>query len=218
MEQWVDIKGYEGLYQVSNLGRIKSIRFRRKKVLRQQKGATGYLIITLSCKGQLKTKQVHQLVAIAFLNHIPCKFEKVVNHKNTIKTDNRADNLEIVTNRKNCDQSHLSSSSKFVGVSWNKVNKKWTASIKVKGKTKQLGYFDDEKEASEYYKKAVIAIENGENIEVKSAKFSSVYKGITWNKKNSNWMVRLRIDGKTKYLGSFETEEKAKNYIDNFNL
>ena len=92
---------------------------------------------------------------IAFLNHIPRGLELVVNHKNFIRTDNRVENLEIVTNRENCNKKHLKSSSQYVGVSWAGDRKKWFSSIAIDGKLKNLGRFKTELEAHEAYQNAL---------------------------------------------------------------
>ena len=101
-EIWKDIPNYEGYYQVSNLGRVNSLKnnkTKKDKLLKISIGYDGYFNVGLSKDGVQKRYQVHQLVAIAFLNHKPNGFEKVVNHKNFDKLDNRVENLEIVSNK-----------------------------------------------------------------------------------------------------------------------
>jgi hypothetical protein len=71
MEIWKTIKGFEN-YQVSNLVNVKSLKFGKEKILKQVIMNNGYLSVGLCINGISKTKTVHQLVAIAFLNHISC--------------------------------------------------------------------------------------------------------------------------------------------------
>jgi hypothetical protein len=98
-EEWRAIPGYSP-YQASDLGRVRSLNRKWAKrggrVLTPQLGDGGYWHLTLQCgPGRGKTVYVHQVVAWAF--HGDCPDEHVVNHKDTIKVNNRADNLEYVT-------------------------------------------------------------------------------------------------------------------------
>ena len=98
MEIWKDCKGYEGLYQVSNLGRIWSIKGQR--YLKGCEDKDGYLRINLKAKnGKAKTERVHRLVAIAFIPN-PLGLP-VVNHKDENKQNNAVDNLEWCSVRYN---------------------------------------------------------------------------------------------------------------------
>lgn len=91
------IKGYEGLYEISNLGRVKNVN--RNKILAQKKNRCGYMRVNLSKDHRVSTKVVHRLVADAFIPNIQNKPQ--VNHINEDKTDNRAENLEWVTAKEN---------------------------------------------------------------------------------------------------------------------
>ena len=155
-EIYKDVIGYEGIYQVSNLGNVKYCKTGLIRNYYLEK--TGYYSITLRKNGIGKTRKVHQLVAESFLNHKRCGFELVVNHIDLDKTNNKVDNLEIVTNRENSNRKHLKSTSKYIGVHWNKEDKKWKSGIMINGKTKHLGYFTSELEASQAYQKALLNI------------------------------------------------------------
>lgn len=101
-EIWKDVKGYEGLYQVSNLGRIKSFNYMntgKEKILKNRLDKGGYYSIVLYKNGKYINKKVHRLVAEAFipnLDNLP-----QVNHKDENKLNNRVDNLEWCTAKYN---------------------------------------------------------------------------------------------------------------------
>lgn len=90
-EIWLQIEDYEN-YQVSSLGRIKSLKYGKEKIRKQRKINNGYLTINLWKEGIMKSCLVHRLVASAFIDN-PNNLE-TVNHINEDKTDNRACNLE----------------------------------------------------------------------------------------------------------------------------
>lgn len=103
-EVWKDIIGYEGLYQVSNFGNVKSLgnNFTRKeRLLKLSPQSKGYLTVVLQKNGKRKTTLVHRLVAEYFIPNLDKKLQ--VNHINGIKTDNRVENLEWVSHRENLD-------------------------------------------------------------------------------------------------------------------
>jgi hypothetical protein len=165
-EIWKDIPEYEGLYQVSNLGRVKSlpkewtvgngtIKRHSGKILKLHANRHGYLMVRLSKNIKPRGFGVHQLVAIAFLNHKPCGLKLVIDHINDNKLDNRVENLQIVTARYNAYKTQGKYSSQFKGVSWSKKYKKWQSLILMNGKRKHLGYFTDEYEAHLAYQNAL---------------------------------------------------------------
>ena len=98
LEVWKDIPGYEGLYQVSNMGNVKSL-FRYKKQLKPMMTNSGYLQINLFKNKIRKVFLVHRLVAIVFLDNPQNKEE--VNHIDECKTNNKLSNLEWVTRTEN---------------------------------------------------------------------------------------------------------------------
>jgi hypothetical protein len=215
MEIWKEIKGYEGLYYASSNGRIKSCVRKEDAILKQNLSKNGYYKIILTKNKSQKNFCVHQLVAIAFLGHTPCKYEKVVNHIDLNKTNNNVNNLEIVSPRENSNRLHCKTSSKYTGVYKVKNSKKWSSGIMLKGKRIFLGYFDNEEDASQYYKKAVIAIEKNEPILIKNKEFTSKYKGVYWDKAAKKWAVVKKINGKMRYLGRFNNELDARDKYNN---
>ena len=103
-EIWVDVNGYEGLYQVSDFGNVKSLNFKRSGVeglLSLGPDSKGYLRVNLSKNGQRKIFWVHQMVAVAFLGHIVSGYTVIVDHKDNDKLNNRKGNLQLVTPRLN---------------------------------------------------------------------------------------------------------------------
>ena len=102
MEVWKDIQGYEGLYQVSNLGRVRSLHYRNTNEVRElflKPHNRGYLQVELHKYGNRKMFTVHRLVALAFVDGFAENRE--VNHIDENKHNNRADNLEWVTTSEN---------------------------------------------------------------------------------------------------------------------
>ena len=104
MEIWKDIKKFEGIYQVSNLGNIKSLnnnKTKKEKILKLNKDKKGYLYVDLYKNNKSKRFVVHRLVAEAFIpnpENKPC-----IDHINTIRDDNRVENLRWVTYKENCN-------------------------------------------------------------------------------------------------------------------
>ena len=156
------LPNYNGVYEVSNLGNIRSIdrksfdgRNIKGRKLKTCLHSNGYLIVGLSNNGISKTRKVHQLVAETFLNHKRCGSKLVVNHINFNKKDNCVENLEIVTQRENANMKHIKSSSKYTGVNWDEDRGKYRALIYINGKSKYLGRFVNEYDAHLAYQSAL---------------------------------------------------------------
>ena len=94
---WKDIEEYEGIYQVSSLGNVKSLR--RNINMRLRTDGDGYLLVGLSKDSKTKTFRVHRLVARAFV--LNPKNKETVNHINCLKNDNRSVNLEWLSRLEN---------------------------------------------------------------------------------------------------------------------
>jgi hypothetical protein len=114
-EEWKDVKSYEGLYQISNLGNVCSLtrsvrqgkyghtRVVENRILSPTNNGHGYLIVGLRKDGQRKNYYIHRLVAEHFVENVYNK--KYVNHKDYNTTNNTADNLEWCTQRENINYS-----------------------------------------------------------------------------------------------------------------
>ena len=101
-EIYRDIPGYEGLYQVSNLGNVKSVR--NNKVLSQTNHKEGYKLVSVSVNSKHKELTVHRLVALAFIQNP--KGYRDVNHKDGNKSNNVLENLEWVSHSENIKHSY----------------------------------------------------------------------------------------------------------------
>ena len=97
MEIWKDVTGYEGLYQVSNTGKVKTLqkqvgRKETEKIMKANKVWTGYLRIGLRKNGKTKNTYIHRIVAQEFIENPEHK--PIINHKNGNRQDKRVENLE----------------------------------------------------------------------------------------------------------------------------
>lgn len=92
-EHWKDIDGYDGLYQVSDLGRVRSLKFGKTRIRRPRTDRCGYLQVGLCKDGKEIKFRVHRLVANAFIPNDD-ESKTIINHRNEIKSDNRVSNLE----------------------------------------------------------------------------------------------------------------------------
>ena len=162
-EVWKDVKHYEGLYQVSNLGRVKSLKRKGRLtdlILKSGVSDSGYNVVGLSKYCVIKTRTVHQLVAIAFLNHTPCGYDLVVDHIDCNKRNNSAINLRLVKHGDNV-WADTETTSKYKGVSWREDRQKWRAQITRNSKTKYLGMFTCELAAAKAYQNKLKEIKEG---------------------------------------------------------
>ena len=158
MEQWKDIKDYEGLYRVSNLGRVKSLNYNhtgKKCILKPGIKNQGYNFIILFIKGKSKQFHIHRLVYQAFIGELIAGL--VIDHIDNNPSNNYVNNLQQVSQRKNVVKGKITKkgSSKYVGVFWIKERNKWKTKIGINGRSKFLGYFADEEEAAQAYQNAL---------------------------------------------------------------
>ena len=221
-EIWKDVPDYEGYYQASNLGRVRSLdrtvtysngydRFYKGRVIKGSVNKEGYRQASFSFNGKSRNFKFSQIVAMAFLGHEPNGHNFVVDHINGDRSDDRLENLRVVTNRANsttCFRSNEESfSSQYVGVNWNKERSKWKAQIYHDGVHTHLGLYNTELEASNAYQSALSKIKDGSfNPDDYKREWTSKYKGVFFKKANNKWVAQIRANGKKKHLGLFPTE------------
>jgi len=152
LETWKDIPNYEGFYQVSDMGSVRSIdryvkgvggsnRFLKGSVKKLQNHPDGYLQVRLSKQGLSRTFKNYQLVAYSFLNHRPTE-GLVVDHIDNNPKNNKLSNLQVITHKKNTQKDKAS-----LGVSYHKHSKKWRVYESVGEKQISLGYYNTKEEA-----------------------------------------------------------------------
>ena len=158
-EIWKDVPDYEGLYRVSNMGRVKSFQKGKEKILKLGVNACGYLHVDLCKNGIKRTTKVNRLVYETFNGKTDLQVDHIVEGN---KKDNRLSNLQAITSRENNTKHRLTlnKSSQYVGVHWFKQTKKWVAYIRINGKRKHLGFFVNEIDAHNKYQEALKEIKN----------------------------------------------------------
>lgn len=222
-EEFKDIPNYEGFYQASDLGRIKSLSryvknawgyYWTKEIIVAQCDYNSdrvYLGLNLHKEGVCVKFMVHILVAMVFLGHVPDgRNIIIVDHvKTNEKKNNQLSNLQIITQRENSSKDKKGSS-QYIGVHLNKKTNKWISKIRIGKERISLGSFINEKDASDAYQ---LALKNWEEFKVypikKEKVYSSKYTGISYRKDSKKWSARITINGKRVFLGVFNTEEEA---------
>ena len=162
LEEWRDIPGFEGHYKVSNRGQVKTIGgIRKDKIGRNYTvkeriktiywPSNGYGQVSLGRTGRYN---VHVLVAMAFLGHKPNGHKVVVDHINNNPSDNRLENLQLITQSDNVFRGvdKTKTSSEFKGVYYDKRRDNFSVQKRIDGKLVYLGSYKDKKEANQVYK------------------------------------------------------------------
>ncbi len=166
MEVWKTIKNYENLYEISNYGRVKSLRrgiiLKPGKTISKKKiGRRGYYFVNLVKNKKLYSITIHRLVAEAFLNHTSLgTHEIVIDHIDNNPFNNNVNNLQLLTNRQNCTKDPIKGTSNYMGVYYKKDRNKWNSQIKFNNEVVYLGTYLSEKDAHLAYEKARIQVEN----------------------------------------------------------
>jgi hypothetical protein len=219
IEQWKDIPEYEGLYQVSDLGRVKRLDrhknhssgkgtfLSKEKIMKQSKGQF-YYSVGLYIDLNLKTWLVHHLVSIVFLNHYPKSNNLVIDHKDNIKENNMLSNLQLISVRENSSKDSVSKSG-ILGV--RKVLNRFESSIQHNGKIFNLGSFESAKDASEKHKQVLNLINLKQDFSnlVKIRNNKNSFTGVC--KSKNKFQARIIIEDKFINLGMFDTAEQAGN-------
>jgi len=165
MEIWKEIEGFEGLYEISSFGRVKSLsrrykggygkdRLKKERILKSVSYLGTYLCVCLRKDNKNHHSRVHQLVAAAFLNHKAQGHKIVIDHINNNKFNNRVENLQIITQRENGTKDRVSNSG-INRVSFHKATGKFMAYYHVNGKQVYLGVFKCKYEAHKVVEKAL---------------------------------------------------------------
>lgn len=155
MENWKDIKGFEGIYQVSDEGRVRSLdrkdntgNTRKGKVLAIQKRPNGYMCVHLSKNGKTKWFLVHRLVAEAFVENKNSDYT-IVNHIDNNPVNNFASNLEWTTYKGNMEWSSFQGRMKGCPENFNKVHEKNKIPVIATDKDGNKQWFSSQVEAGE---------------------------------------------------------------------
>lgn len=171
--------------------------------------SSGYYRIELRYPNDTPKKHsIHRLVAESFLENR--KNDEVVDHINGIKTDNRSKNLRWCSARENC-KFYWEKNKEQVGVSFDKAKNKFVSNIFINGKLFYIGNFELEKDAIIAYKDI---LENGTSYKYKNKRDKRSVKGsISFDSSRNKWVVGYRYNGKTIYVGRFETKQKAEEVL-----
>jgi hypothetical protein len=137
---WKDIPNYEGIYKINEIGEVLSVK--KDKKLTNTMDSTGYYCVGLTNK-KTKIFRVHKLMAITFLNHIPDGHKLVIDHIDNNKLNNKIENIQIVTQRKNTTKDRVKDAP--LGSSFYKG--KYHVRFYLNGKNMYLGAFKTKIEA-----------------------------------------------------------------------
>ncbi|SCJ53067.1 NUMOD4 motif [uncultured Clostridium sp.] len=193
MEVWKDIPEFEGLYQASNLGKIRSLYRGDYKELTPRKNRGGYYYVNLYKQKKRKTITVHKIIATTFIDNSENKI--YIDHINTIRTDNRVENLRWCTHKENCNN-ELTIKNKSISQRGNKNHMygkrlseetKNKISLKLKAKFSGAGNPMYKKKHSKEAKQKIGEMHKKENLSIETLEKMSTSK-----KGEKNWMYGKR--------------------------
>jgi len=230
IEIWKPIKNYEGLYEISNYGRVKSlakswiagfntIRTKPTTVLREMINNHGYKQVILSGNGKRKTIKISLLIWDHFGDKPRNGRKLQVDHIDNIKTHDWIWNLQLLSQVDNLIKYHKAQTytSKYIGVIFRDDMQKWIAEIQLEKKKYHLGSFDTEILAYKEHKRALIEFNKTGNVTINTPAMkikSSKHKGIDWSKDRRKWRARIYYDNKSKHIGYFINETDAYNAME----
>jgi hypothetical protein len=155
IEFWKDIPEFEGIYQVSNLGNVRSLNYRRSgktKILKHLIVNKRYSVNLYKNKIPYPNSKISVLIAKAFLNHKSCGTKLVVDHIDNNPINDNLYNLQILTHRENLTKDSVNKTG-YTGVSKCSNGNKFYAQIIINKKYYYLGSYKNEQEAAQAYQK-----------------------------------------------------------------
>ena len=156
-ENWKPVVGYTGLYEVSDIGNVRSldrvypdkngrVRTYKGKVLSPATIGRGYKVVALCKEGKQSQKYIHKIIAESFLGHTPDGYNQVIDHIDDCRSNNSVENLQIISHRKNTSKGwklKKNKTSSHIGVCRIKSREGiFQANIQLDGKNTYLGSFD----------------------------------------------------------------------------
>lgn len=218
-EKWVDVIDYEEFYQVSDLGNFRSKDRLRKKArsegvfmlkgrnIKPWKNTNGYWMIGLRKNNKPKYFLAHRLVYQSFKGRTDLSIDHIIEGN---PSDIRLVNLQPLNHRQNLSKyfSHkLNKSSKYIGVCFSKPAKKWQSNIRINGRRYSLGHFVSECDANKAYQNALR--DYTLNGKLPKTKKYNKYRHVLFDKRKNRWVAKWWSDGRLRYIGVFNSEEKA---------
>lgn len=205
-EVWKSVLGFEGYFEISSCGRLRNIKtnFIRKESIDN----LGYVNYGIAANGKTRRDRAHRMVAEVFLGD-PTGF--VVDHLNGNRSDNRVENLEIVTHMENCLRGKQSDRKSGKFSKYRNVHKNgdmYVARKTIQGKIYYFGAYKTEGEAFEAVKNGTVETSISHR-EKKQASKSSSCVGVSYEKRRGIWHAYVNKKGVRKNLGYFKTEIEA---------
>lgn len=218
IENWKDIPDYEGMYQVSDLGRVRGLERtvnsygggkmdKPAKIITPKRCKLGYLRARLCKNGVDKTYAIHRLVLATFTYASELK----VDHLDMVKSNNRLSNLEYVTQRENVRRG-IVATRKLLG---SRRKSQYLTLISVNGKSYNVGSFNTQEESNARYNEVYNNLENFQNYIFKR-KNPDLPKGVI--QRGKLFQANRTFKGIVYNLGKYCTAEEAGQAYQNFKI